>query len=206
MKLLSETEKTSIRELIQSVESRTSGEIVTVIAANSDDYLFIPTLWAALISLLIPGVVMLFNVWVEYTWVYLAQVLGFFLLASLFRIPTIKMRLIPQQVKRQRASRLAREQFFQQGLHNTRERTGVLIFVSVAEHYAEIIADKGINDVVSQHAWQDILSHFVSQIKQGQHADGFVSCIDQCGEILHKHFPALADNNPNELSNRLIEI
>ena len=205
MHLLDETEKTRIRELIQSVEKQTSGEIVTVIAADSDEYLFIPTLWAALISLLIPGVVMLTNVWIEYSLVYLVQVLSFFVLASVFRIPAIKMRLVPGRVKKQRASRVAREQFFLQHLHNTKDRTGVLIFVSVAEHYVEIIADKGINDVVPQDAWQNILADFVTQIKQGRHAQGFIDCITQCGEILHKNFPVQGDN-PDELCNHLVEI
>ena len=81
------------------------------------------------------------------------------------------------------------------------ERTGVLLFVSAAEHYVEIIADKGINDVVADDAWQDIVQNFVQHVKQQQVTDGFLTAIAACGELLADHFPA-TDKDINELPNQ----
>lgn len=203
--LLSEADKRKVREAISAAERNTSGEVVTVIAAACDDYLFIPTLWAALIALALPGVVLLSNMWIHYAWLYSGQVVVFFALAALFRIPMIKMGLVPTLIKRQRAGRAALEQFFLQNLHNTRERTGILIFVSLAESYVEIIADKGINDVVPKDTWDKVVADFVAAVKEGKPAEGFVTAITQCGHVLHEHFPA-RDDNPNELPDHLIEI
>ena len=136
---------------------------------------------------------------------YSIQITSFILLAVLFRHPVIKMRLIPSWVKRQRSHRVALEQFLIQNLHATEERTGILLFVSVAEHYVEILADKGINDVVDADAWDNIIRAFVIQVKNKQIADGFVQAITSCGELLEAHFPAHAINN-NELPDKLIEI
>ena len=203
--LLSEAEKTKVSDAIKAVERNTSGELVTVIAPACDDYFFIPTLWAALIALAVPGAVLLGNMWVDYAWLYSIQVVVFFALAALFRIPMIKMRLVPKAIQRQRAGRVALEQFFSQNLHHTRDRTGILIFVAVAENTVEIIADKGINDVVPADAWEKIVADFVSSVKQEKYAEGFITAIDQCGQILQKHFPARREN-PDELPNHLVEL
>ena len=203
--LLTEADKAKVREAISAVERNTSGELVTVITAASDDYLYIPTLWAALMALVLPGVVLLGNMWIDYAWLYAAQVLAFFALTALFRIPAIKLRLVPKAIKRQRAGRVALEQFFLQNLHNTRERTGILIFVSMAENYVEIIADKGINDVVSKAVWEKAVADFVAAVKRKRYTEGFIAAITQCGEILQEHFPARQDN-PNELPNHLVEL
>jgi putative membrane protein len=203
--LLSEAEKIKVRDSISAVERNTSGEVVTVIAAACDDYLFIPTLWAALIALAVPGLVLLTNMWVDYAWLYSSQVVVFFVLAALFRIPMIKMRLVPRTIQRQRAGRIALEQFFLQNLHHTRDRTGILIFVSVAENYVEIIADKGINDVVPKDTWEKIVAGFVAAVKKEQYTEGFISAINQCGRVLQEHFPSRRDN-PDELPNRLVEL
>lgn len=205
MALLSDAEKIKVRDAIKAVELNTSGELVTVIAAESDDYLFIPTLWAALIALAVPGVVLLSTLWVDYARLYVTQAAVFFVFAALFRISQIKMRLVPKAIQRQRAARVALEQFFAQNLHHTIERTGVLIFVSVAENYVEIIADKGINDVVPKDTWEKVVADFVAAVKQERYAEGFITAVNQCGEVLQKHFPARRDN-PDELPDHLIEL
>ena len=205
MSFLSDNDKQRIAEAIELAERNTRGEFVTVIAQASDDYLFIPTLWAALIALLLPGLIQ-FGDW---PWLsaysYELQVATFFICALLFRWRPIKRLLIPRSVKFRRAHRLAQEQFFQQNLHNTNERTGVLLFVSITEHYVEIIADKGINDVVNPDVWSVIVTDFIGQVKADQVATGFMLAVKACGEVLTEHFPG-SDENKNELSNHLIEI
>lgn len=205
MIFLSDNEKQKIAAAIATAERNTRGELVTVITASSDAYRYIPFLWAALLSLLVPGILSLLNNPLTWNIAYLVQICTFLGAAAVFNWTPLKMRLIPAAVKRLRAHRLAQEQFFMQELHTTRERTGVLLFVSVAEHYVEIIADQGINDVVSANAWQAIITEFVQRVRNKQVADGFLTAIAACGELLASHFPAKDDSN-NELPNHLIEL
>ena len=202
---LTNQEKQSITEAIRTAEAQTSGEIVTVIARAADDYFYIPTLWAGLLALLTPSVLLMLPVEMDFLVIYLIQVLVFVLATMLFRWTPLKLALIPKAVKHRRASRLAHEQFIQQGLHQTKERNGLLLFVAVAEHYVEIIADQGINDRVPDDTWDNIVSEFVHQVKQRKIADGFLVAIEKSGKLLQEQFPS----NPvdkNELPNHLIEL
>jgi putative membrane protein len=81
----------------------------------------------------------------------------------------------------------------------------VLIFVSVAEHYVEILADQAINAKVAQAEWDAIIAVFVMTVKQGRVAEGFEQAVDACGALLAQHFPA-APGERNELPDHLIEI
>lgn len=205
MAFLNDADKQRLRKAIEAAESRTSGEFVTVIAHAADDYLYIPVLWAALVALLIPGLLQWFApaAWLEHT--YTIQVIGFVVIAILFRLPAIKMRLIPAAVKRQRAHRVALEQFMLQGLHGTQERNGVLLFVSVAEHYVEILADKGVDERVEAGTWDTLVSEFVANVRANRIAEGFVQTVEACGRILEEHFP-WREGDRNELPDHLIEI
>ena len=205
MAFLSDSDKLRIDEAIRQVEAKTSGEIVTVIARESDDYYYIPTLWAAFTALLLPALVTVFELQHTLLDSYGAQISLFLVATLLFRIPALKYRVVPQAVKRQRAMRLAREQFLLQNLHHTEGRTGVLLFVSVAEHYVEVIADKGINAAVPNGTWDWVVADFVAQVKAGNIADGFVRAIEGIGSHLVEHFP-VAEGDKNELPNHLIEI
>ena len=116
-----------------------------MVAEAADDYRYIALLWPALAALLLPAILLTAAPAIDAWLLYLAQTALFVALALLAQLPPLRMALVPAATKRQRAGRLAREQFFAQGLHLTRERTGVLIFVAVAEHHVEIIADQGID-------------------------------------------------------------
>ena len=205
MAFLTDSERQRIAAAIAAAERKTQGELVTVITRYSDDYRHIPFLWAALLALLVPGVLSVFENPLPGDLAYLVQICSFLGAAALFNWSPLKMRLIPANMKRLRAHRLAQEQFFLQKLHMTRERTGVLLFVSVAERYVEIIADQGINDKVAPEAWQSIVTGFIGRVRQRQVADGFLTAIAACGELLAEHFPA-TDDNRNELPNRLVEL
>ena len=205
MAFLTDNDRQRIRAAIEAAELKTRGEFVTVVARESDEYLYIPILWAALISLAIPGLAQLSLVPWLVAHTYSIQVVAFVLIAVLFRLPVIKHRLIPKNVQRQRAHQIALEQFFLQNLHGTEERTGVLLFVSVGEHYVEIIADKGINDRVESGAWDAVVQVFVADVRRGRVADGFVEAIESCGRLLETHFP-IGEGDRNELPDHLIEL
>jgi putative membrane protein len=111
--------------------------------------------------------------------------------------------LVPKSLRKAHAHRRATEQFLVQNLHTTAGRTGVLIFVSVAEHYAEILADSGIDARVPQGTWQTIVDQLTAEIAAHRPADAFVHAIERVGTHLAEHFPP-APHDPNELPNHLI--
>jgi putative membrane protein len=108
-------------------------------------------------------------------------------------------------VRLRRAARTAREQFLAQGVHNTQDRCGILIFVSVGEHYVEILADRAINEKVEQAEWDAIVADFVQAVKKGEVAAGFEQAVAACGKLLETNFPATPGDR-NELPDHLIEI
>lgn len=204
MSLLNQQQLQSVAEAIAQVESQTDAELVTVLARKADDYFYIPTLWSALIALLLPPILKLTPLWLSADELLWLQWVTFMVLALLFRIPALTLRLVPKRVRLQRAANLARRQFMENNLHHTQGENGVLIFVSEAEHYVEILADRGISDHVSQTQWQQIVDNFTKHVKAGDTLQGFLDCIHQCGDLLHQHAPYTKEKN--ELPNHLILI
>jgi putative membrane protein len=201
MGLFSEADTKRIARAITAAEKNTSGEIVAVVAQRSDDYYFIPFLWAALAALAVALPLLVFAAWPA-PQVYLAQLAVFAAGALLALWPPTRLMLVPGAVKRARAHRSGVEQFLAQNLHTTKGRTGVLIFVSVAERFAEVIADEGIYKKVPPETWEEVVDGLTGAIREGRAADGFVDAIKQCGAVLAKHFPpgkADRDELPNHL-------
>lgn len=205
MTLLNETEKDRLRAVIRAAEAGTSGEIVTVIAHASGDYFYYPTLSAALLAILAPLAPIALDLSFAPLGIIELQLLVFALLTLVFRWPPLKLRLVPRTVKRQYCARRAREQFLAQNLHTTRERTGVLLCVSAAEHYVELIADAGIHARVPPGTWDKVVTDFTAKIRAGDVASGFVEAVSAVGAQLAAHFPAQVAN-PNELPDHLIEL
>ena len=148
MTLLTEQQAEQVAAAISEAERHTDGELVTVLTRKADDYLYIPTLWAALIALLSPGLIMLLPFWLDVAEVLMVQLGVFIVLAGVLRIPWIFRRIIPKSVKHWRASNMARRMFLENNLHHTAADTGLLIFVAETERYVEIIADRGISQRV----------------------------------------------------------
>lgn len=202
----SDQDKARITAAIHAAEQHTSGEFVAVVARISDHYVFLPLLWAALAALLVPGVFLLFSIPLAYIHIYQIQLLVFIVLAFLFLfVPELHLRLIPRHIKHARASRLAKAQFYIQGVHMTREHSGVLFFVSLAEHYVEIVADRGIHEKLGEAHWQGIVDTFLAQVRAGRITEGFVAAISACGAAMAQHYPT-HPGNVEELSDGLIEI
>jgi putative membrane protein len=99
------------------------------------------------------------------------------------------MALVPRAVRRARAHRAAVEQFFARGLTRTKDRTGVLIFVSLAERYARIVADEGIASKVKNAEWQAAVDALTAHFRDGRLVEGFVAAIERCGAVLAAHAP-----------------
>ena len=190
-----------VAEAITKAEEKTSGEIVAVVAADSSTYLHVPFMWAALVALVVPWPFIHFT-WMTVQRIWLLQLLVFVVLLAILFYRPIRYALVPPATKRLRAHRRAVEQFLTQNLHTTEGRTGVLVFVSVAEHYAEILADAGIHGKVTQAEWQAIVDKLTAAIGEGRAADGFVAAVETIGRRLAEHFPpgsAAAARLPNHL-------
>lgn len=202
MELFGPDDQTRIAAAIEAAEQETSGEIVAVVAENSGTYLYAVFQWAAVVALLVPWPLVSLTWWPA-SWIYLTQ-LGVFLFLCIMLFPMrVRICLVPRSVKHGRARRRAHEQFLAQNLHTTPGRTGVLIFVSVAERYAEIIADAGIDQKVADGTWNLIVGGLTEHIAKGDPADGMVQAITSSGRELAKHFPP-GQVGSNELPNHLI--
>lgn len=200
--MLTQEQQQQVADAISAVERNTDAELVAVLARRADRYTYVPIVYAAAIALLTPGVIALTPFWLGPWEVLLTQWSVFIVLALLLQWPPLLARIIPQSVKRWRAANLARRQFLEQNLHHTREHTGVLIFVSEIEHYVEIIADRGIDQHVDAQRWQHIVDAFTAQVARGETLQGFLQCVNSCGELLQRHAPAT--DQKNELPNHMI--
>jgi putative membrane protein len=109
--------------------------------------------------------------------------------------------LVPPVVRRARAHRAALEQFVVRGITRTRNRAGILIFVSLAEHYARIIADEGIAAKVPSSEWQAAIDALTAHMRDDHLVEAFTAAIERCGGVLAEHAPP--DGSGNELPDRL---
>jgi putative membrane protein len=200
----SEPDRERISAAIRAAEAKTSGEIVCVLAQTSSDATGLPVLLAALVALALPWLLVAFTALTVHR-ILLLQVVAFFALAVVFCLPRVRVALLPRTARRAVAHRVALEQFAIRGIARKKERSGVLIFVSLAERYARIVADEGIASRVPQREWQGAVDALVAHCSGGRVADGFISAIDTCGTVLATHFPRAAGSR-DELPDRIYVI
>ncbi|RCS23615.1 TPM domain-containing protein [Phyllobacterium salinisoli] len=199
-----------IAEAIRSAEEKTSGEIYAVLARRSDDYFYAAGFVAACGIIIAAIIVALLAHW--YWFDVSLPVFGLAILAAfvsvvlvLWLAPAVRMVLVPHRIRYRRAHLNAVQQFLARNIHVTSQRTGVLLFVSLAEHYAEVIADAGINAKVEQEEWNGIVAILTHHASRAEVADGFVAAIEKSGDLLARHFPPVADQ-VNELNDHLVEL
>jgi putative membrane protein len=185
---------------IHQAEKQTCGQIVCVLAHSSSADGYIPIVWASVLSLFAPWPLIYFTQW-SVQRIFLLQLAVFIVVGLIFSFTPLRLALVPGTVRRARAHRAALEQFVVRGIDRTRNRSGVLIFVSLAEHYARIIADEGIAAKVQTAEWQDAIDALTAHMSDGRIAAGFVAAIERCGAVLAAHAPP--DGSANELPDRL---
>ncbi len=196
-------DRQAIAAAIGEAEKKSGGQIICVLARSSSDYAHVPILWASALALLAPWPFIEFTQW-SVQWIFLVQIAVFIVAALIFSWTPLRLALVPRAVQRGRAHRAALEQFVVRRVDRTKNRTGVLIFVSMAERYARIIADQGIAEKVQRSEWQAAIDDLVSHMRAGRIAAGFTAAIERCGDVLAAHVPP--DGSPNELSDRLYVI
>jgi putative membrane protein len=202
-----------IKQAVKDAESKTSGEIATAFIKESDDYAVYELLFALFCGFIYFFAITFFAEAIEpvirqMSWDYTSQhllaffgfstflVIGiFYLLANLSFIDRL---VVPRSVMRRKVSQRAVRQFMESGVYNTKDRTGILIFISQLEHRVELLADSGINEKVPQEKWDSIVQHIIKGIKNKQVASHLSEAIRQCGELLQQHFP-IQEDDVNEL-------
>ena len=143
----------AISAAIRKAEKQTCGQIVCVLAHSSSDYTYVSILWASVLALLIPWPLIDFTQ-LTVQRIFLLQLVVFILAGFIFSWLPLRLALVPPAVRRARAHRAALEQFAVRHVTHTHSRCGILIFVSMAEHYARVIADEGIAQKVVAAEWQ----------------------------------------------------
>lgn len=209
---------------VSKAEAATSGEIVTVLAERSDGYTDVALAWAtatafaALIALVVaPDFYLglyerLIGGWgtqwsprqiFELAAGFAALKFAGMLLLQMWQ--PLKFLLVPGPVKTARVHERAVRAFRIGAERRTHGRTGVLIYLSMREHRAEILADETIAAKVPPEFWGEAMLAMLAQVKEGRIAEGMVAAVEQVGTVLAEHFPA-GSGNPNELPDRLIEV
>jgi putative membrane protein len=207
-----------ISDAVKKAEAKTSGEIALALTAESATYSF----WELLFSVIAGSFVFFLMLpfadgiqrfldrlfWSAAAW-HLPAFYGitcFGLVLILFgvaNVPAVDRIVVPRRVRKSAVMSRAERHFMQSGVCNTKDRSGILIFLSYLEREVRIIADTGISAKISNDLWQLIAEDLASGIGKVDAEAAFIRAVDRCGELLEQHFPAQKDN-PDELPNHLV--
>lgn len=222
--MLSDADRSRVAQAVHAAEQHTCGEIVTIVTPQSDPYRDMALAWAALMAFLALGALELapdfylgliervLGLWAT-AWTPRA-VLGIALTVATLKFAgmlllmqwrPLRLLLTPAPIKTARVHARALTCFRVGAESRTTGRTGVLIYLSMAEHRAEIIADTAIAAEVAPEVWGDAMHALLAPVRDGRIADGMIAAVEQVGAVLALHFPRAADD-VNELPDRLIEV
>ena len=213
-----------VSDAVAAAEARTAGEIVTVVADRSDGYSDIALAWSAIVAftaLIVLALFPDFYLWLvdsaldnwAHEWtpreiftlaavVAIAKFLGMWLIQLW---PPLKFWLVLPPIKTRRTLTRAISLFKVGAERRTHGRTGILIYLSMREHRAQILADEAIASKVPPETWGDAMAAMLEHIGDGRCADGMIAAVEKVGAVLAEHFPR-AEDDVNELPDRLIEL
>lgn len=211
--VLTDADRERIREAVDHAETQTAGEIVPYIINRSGRYEI--AFWrGAAAGALLAGALGLLIAWLYDGWGlgWLYSAWGMALVMSLGGvlgpvivglIPALRRLMAGHGRLTGRVHRRAEAAFLEEEVFQTRDRTGILLFVSLFEHRIEVIGDAGINQAVAQEDWEEVLDRIRSGIKSGKFADGLVEAIRMCGELLHRRGVGIREDDEDELSDEV---
>lgn len=222
--ILTEADHDLVTAAVAQAEAHTSGEIVTIVTRRSDSYHDVGLSWAAAAVFVALALAAVFPTHLRDTlswalrdweheladWKLLTGLLGalilkFLIVRYLLAIMKLRMLVTPKATKARRVRRRAVLLFRTAAEARTHGRTGVLIYLSLDEHRAEIVADSAINGKVAPEVWGDAMVALIDHVRAGRAGEGLAEAVRQVGLILAAHFPRDADDI-NELPDRLIEL
>ena len=221
---ISEADHGLVTEAVAEAERHTSGEIVTIVTELSDHYNDLALAWATAVSFLALGVVALCPTWFldkldwlrggweheysagEYVALLIAlAVLKWLAVWLLMLWPPLRMALTPRAIRQGRVRARAISLFKVGTESKTAGHTGILLYLSMKEHRAEIVADRAIAEKVDPAVWGDAMVALLDHVKADRAGEGMAEAVRQMGLVLAEHFPR-GSENPNELPDRLIEL
>lgn len=211
--LFTQAELDQIKNAVAGAEERTSGEIVPYIVEKSDKYDV--TLWRgasilAILAICVAGIMYRFYEGWGAGWMYSGQGMALLVLCSggvgaLLGgfVPPIKRFLAGSELLARTVHHRAMRAFVEEEVFNTRDRTGILLFISMLEHRIEVLGDEGINRRVTADDWTDVVSKIRAGIKQKKVAQGLIDAIDICGQLLERRGVEIQPDDSDELSNEV---
>jgi len=206
----SDEEKNKIKEAVQDLESVSSGELVIHYENRSDDYSESYWYSATLFGLMSIGLAALFSYFwmipkgttiLEISMYQVLFVVVGFIIPRLF--PWIRLSFISNAILEHRVNRRALEVFVREEIFNTRDRTGILFYISRLEHKVVVLGDSGINNKVKNEDWEEVVNLILSGIKKDSTTEGIVKAIGKCKELLVNHNFMRREDDTNELSDEL---
>jgi putative membrane protein len=208
-KLFSDADADRIAAAVKQAEAATSGEIVPYVVDRSDDYAAAVWRGGFLCAMLASSAFLLVRLFTE-TWLPSAVVVIMTTLAAggaglllVSLIPPFKLLFAGSDDVDVCTELRAKEAFLAEEVFKTRDRTGILIFLSLMEKRVIVIGDAGINAKVAESEWQGIVQRIVAGMRNGKPADGLIEAIEQCGALLQAHGVAIRPGDKDELSNTL---
>lgn len=191
---------------IRLAEAKTDGEIAPMIVRQSARTNLLPALLLTLgcLSAACTYIALDFtDSPIEPYWIALAVVaLSWPLSVLASKCYAVQRFFVHAKERESEVHRRALTEFYESGLHHTKNRTGVLIFVSLMERKCVVLADEGISLKLPAETWQNLVEKVLQGIRTGRPAEGLIAAIEECGRILSKHFPA--DDHQNQLPNELV--
>jgi putative membrane protein len=186
---LTADERRKIDAAIAAVEQSTSADLEVMVTRASDRYSLYPVVWAGFGALAVAGSAALWRPGLNGRSVIVIELLVLIVLTALCDWTPIRLWLVPTQVKHAHARQLAHREFHAHFAHHKARRECILFFVSLGEHYVEIIADHDTHARVPSNVWNKMIDDFTAAVARGRVADGLLGAIESCGEILKTHYP-----------------
>lgn len=198
-------EQNKIEAAVKAAEAKTSGEIVPMVVSASYEYPRAELIGGGTLALA-TGLLVSWAVGGESIWWFLPVfIVTFFLFQQLIRnLPGLKRKLINPDELTEEVREKALVSFVEQGLHETRDKTGILILISLFERRVQVLADSGINAKVPEHTWDEIVEMIIAGLKSDDACNAVCKAVERCGSLLETNFPIKHDDT-NELPNLIIE-
>ncbi len=184
-------EKEAIEAAFSAAQLTTRAPIVCVLAGSCADYQVAPLLWTGLLGLLTPWPLLMFTQ-LSAQRIFLAQIVVCFAASAVLMLSPLRLRLTPPRARRAHAHRAALAQFHLRGLDRG-ERSGILVFVSLAERYARVIPAESAAKAIAQSEWQALVDALVADLKARGPADALASAAPRCATLLAPAFPPMGE-------------
>lgn len=221
---LTEEDHAKVSAAIAAAEAQSDGEIIAAVTDTSDSYHDVALHWAVLVLFAVLAWAAICPSCLEWwldlflggwraettqrellTFLMVLAVLKFTVVLLILRYRPLRLLLTPSATKERRVRRRAISIFKAGTEWRTVGRTGVLIYLSMGERRAEIVADEAITKVTTPETWGEAMAALLVEVKAGRPGDGIVAAIEQVGAVLAEHFPRSVTDT-NEIPDKLIEL